>query len=257
MDLARIPAGLRQTLREILECGNERPFRHYYRWVANKVKHEAKQGTFSKVAELGAGTAPVTRRLARETPQDAGLKLIPCDLHPDVEAYESLREAYPGVVSPIFTPVDFSRAHAWDNDTLLVLSGTFHHVPQSARPPALEALLASARRIVICEPLQNRPSSFAYVLLSIVPAALLPLLLLGRSGRLRRVLWCWLLPVAPLMFWWDGWVSCSRQWDAEDWRAAAERLGFAIRSFEAGTFSYALVLEDGSARPSATAIGAT
>ena len=36
MDLAWLPASLRSTLREILECGNAQPFRPYYRWVARK-----------------------------------------------------------------------------------------------------------------------------------------------------------------------------------------------------------------------------
>jgi hypothetical protein len=40
--------------------------------------------------------------------------------------------------------------------------------PAFARLTALEALLCSGRRVMICEPPQNRLSSFAYVLLSIL-----------------------------------------------------------------------------------------
>ena len=243
MDVAGIPAGLRRTLREILECGNSRPFRQYYDWAASKVEHEARQGKYRRIVELGAGTAPIARFLAKSSRRDDAPTLIPCDVHPDIDAYRSLEAAYPGRVAPIFTPVDFSQPCAWESDTLLFLSATFHHVLPEARLSALDALLSSGRRIVICEPLQNRLSSFGYVVLSILPTMLLPLLFIERPGRLRRVLWCWLLPVAPLMFWWDGWVSCLRQWDADEWRAAAVRLGITIRSFDASTFSYCVVLE--------------
>ncbi len=243
MDHARIPAGLRRTLREILECGNARPFRRYYRWVGSKIEEEAKQGKFRKIAELGAGTAPVTRLLAKERRQGDPVALIPCDMYPDVDAYRRFEKTYPGLVTPIFTAVDFSRPYAWESDTLLVLSGTFHHVLPAARLSTLETLISSGRRIVICEPLQNRWSSLGYVWLSIVPALLLPLMFMRRPGRFRRMLWCWLIPVAPLMFWWDGWVSCLRQWDAHEWHLAADRLGLTMRSFEARTFSYCLVLE--------------
>lgn len=242
MDVAGIPAGLRRTLREILECGNMRPFRTYYDWAAGKVEHEARQGNFRRIVELGAGTAPITRFLAKSSRDDAPT-LIPCDMHPDIDAYRSLETAYPRLVAPIFTPVDFSQPCAWQSDTLLFLSATFHHVLPEARLSALEALLSSGRRIVICEPLQNRLSSFGYALLSILPAMLLPLLFINRPGRLRRSFWCWLAPVAPLMFCWDGLVSCLRQWDANEWQAAAMRLGITIQSFEALTFSYCVVLE--------------
>ena len=90
---------MRRTLREILECGNARPFRRYYRWVASKVEQEARQGKFRKIAELGAGTALVTRLLAKEMRQGDLVALIPCDMYPDVaklEAAGSLLTQAPG-----------------------------------------------------------------------------------------------------------------------------------------------------------------
>jgi hypothetical protein len=45
------------------------------------------------------------------------------------------------------------------------------------------------------------------------------------SGHARRILWCWLLPAAPLMIVWDGFVSCLRCWTAAEWRAALQAAG--------------------------------
>ena len=242
MDQDWVPASLRTTLREILECGNARPFRPYYDWVAGEVGREAKDGGFKNVVELGAGTAPVTRLLAQEP--DAGrLTLIPCDLNPDRTAYELLAAEHPGVVAPRLTPVDFSVPHPWEPDTLLFLSATFHHVPPEARDGVLAALTGSARRVMIFEPLQCRVSSLVFVFFSVVPALILPLWFLNRPGTLRRIVWCWLIPLAPLTFWWDGIVSCLRQWGERGWRDAAGRLGLRVRTFDRRLFSYFLTFE--------------
>jgi len=52
----------------------------------------------------------------------------------------------------------------------------------------------------------------------------LPLAYANRPGRLRRFLWCWLVPVVPLIFFWDGLVSCVRQWSPERWRTELQSI---------------------------------
>jgi hypothetical protein len=53
----------------------------------------------------------------------------------------------------------------------------------------------------------------------------LPLWYLGRRpGTLRRVLWCWLIPLAPIMFCWDGIVSILRYWTDETWIEQLEEI---------------------------------
>ena len=64
MDLGWLPASVRNTMREILECGNARPFRPYYGWVAGEVKRRIMEEGYRKRGRAGAGTAPITRLLA-------------------------------------------------------------------------------------------------------------------------------------------------------------------------------------------------
>ncbi|HMB08166.1 MAG TPA: hypothetical protein VKP69_31095, partial [Isosphaeraceae bacterium] len=174
MDQAWVPAGVRSTLREILECGNSRPFRSYYQWVADEVERAARDGGFKTIVELGSGTAPITRLLA-EKPRADHFRLIPCDVNPDRATYHLLEERYPTIVTPMYSPVDFSKPRQWNSDTLLLLSATFHHIPPSARTAVLESLASSARRVMIFEPLRKELSSLLFVPLSIVPALILPL----------------------------------------------------------------------------------
>jgi hypothetical protein len=219
MDLEWLPTSLRNTLREILECGNARPFRPYYDWVAAEVKHEIVEKGYENAVELGAGTAPITRLLARDSGLN-GVTLIVCDLKPDAEGFLNLEAKYPGRVMPEYDPVDFSQPRTWPAKTLLFLSGTFHHLPPSMRNQVLRNLTNSADQTMMFEPLRKTLLSVVFVFFSIFPALLLPLWFVNRPGRLRRFCWCWLLPIAPILFWWEGVVSCLRMWTDAQWDKA-------------------------------------
>jgi hypothetical protein len=219
MDQDWLPSSLRGTLREILLCACNKPFRPYYAWVADEVLRAAKAGGFTTLVELGAGPAPITRLLARD-PRSDGLRLVPCDINPDPPAYDQLAKRCPGKVVPRYDPVDFSQPQQWEPHTLLYLSGAFHHIPPQHRAGILTSLTNSAGRVMVFEPLRRTAGSMLFVLASIVPALVLPAWLVARPGRLRRLFWCWLVPVAPLMFWWEGIVSCLRMWTDQEWRQA-------------------------------------
>lgn len=216
MDQSWVPRSLRATLREILECGNSVPFRSYYQWVANEVTEFATENRIENIVELGAGTAPITKLLAKE-PRLNGVRLTVCDQNPDVDAYRILKKKHPGNVHAVYEPIDFSRPRAWPPKTLLVLSATLHHIPFRNRSEVLSALTQGRNQVMVFEPLRKTALSFAFVLFSIVPALLLPIWSIKKPGRLRRLCWCWLVPAAPLAFWWDGLVSCLRQWKQDEW----------------------------------------
>ncbi len=216
MDQGWVPLALRDTLREILECGNSFPFRGYYQWVADEVDRAAHEAGAERIVELGAGTAPITRLLAKRS-WPAGLRLVPCDANVDFASYRALANDYSGLVQPVYSAVDFSRPCEWPENTLLFLSATLHHVPSDERAAVIESLFRSASRVLVFEPLRRTPLSILFVLPSLVPALLLPIRYLNRPGRLRRLLWSWLVPVAPLMFLWDGIVSCLREWSDREW----------------------------------------
>jgi hypothetical protein len=219
MDLTWLPVSLRQVLRDILECGNGRPFRGYYDWAVDCIVRQAALHRADQVVELGAGTAPLTRRLAAD-PRAKGLKLVVCDLSPDLALYDALARQQPRQVQVLREPVDFSQPREWPPGTLLVLSATLHHVPAAQRLAVLEALARSGSAVLVLEPLRRTLLSALFVWLSLFPALLVPLLQWQRPGRCRRLVWCWLVPVAPLLFVWDGLVSCWRQWTPRQWQKA-------------------------------------
>lgn len=223
MDQGWLPHPLRTTLREILECVSSPPFRPYYRWVADEVLRELRSGDYERVVELGAGTARISGLLA-ESLRGTPLQVIPCDSNPDERAYRAWEARYPQTIRPRYDAVDFSRATHFGPKTLVFLSAAFHHVPPKARAEVIASLTACADRVLVFEPFRRRWSSRLFALCAIPPAFLLPLLTLGRAGWSRRACWCWLIPLAPFLFCWDGLVSCLRQWTESEWQFALERV---------------------------------
>lgn len=228
MDQSWLPQGLRHTLREILECVSTPPFRTYYRWVAREALDEARRRQLTQIVELGAGTAQITATMAamasKASPSPT-ITFVCCDNYPDRPAFEAIERRFGTLVRPIFEPLDMAEPRTWGPDALLVLSATLHHIPHAARAGVLRTLCSSASQVLVFEPLRRTICSMFYVLLAIVPALLVPLRFARRPGRLRRTLWCWLVPVAPLLFCWDGVVSCLRQWTRAQWQHAAAEAG--------------------------------
>ena len=223
MDLDRLPKSLRDTLRDILRIGNSQPFRPYYQWVAKNITQKARELNCHTVVELGAGPAPITEHLLSHS-EAQGLNFVVCDINPDQEAYRELEKSSQGRVKPIYEPVDFSKPRQWGDGVLLVLSATLHHIPTQHRSSVLTAMLANKNDTLIFEPLRRTWSSVLFTFGSMVPALVAPIWFLNRPGRLRRFLWCWAMPAAPLMFVWDGIASCVRMWDQSQWTEfSAER----------------------------------
>jgi hypothetical protein len=217
MDLAWLPSTLRATIHDVLDCCLATPPRHYYEWVAREILNLVEDGSLNTVVELGAGTAPITRELAKHLSGHKGISLRVSDLYPNTALYQALEEKYPDLIQTDRRSVDFSRRMDFPPGSLLVLSGTFHHVPPAARPQALKAL--SAYRVAVFEPLRRNPASLFLSLLGFFPGLATPLRFWNqRPGNWRRVLWCWLVPLAPLMIVWDGIVSCLRYWTEKEWK---------------------------------------
>jgi hypothetical protein len=222
MDHRLTPAAIRSTLLDVLDFCN-RDFRPHYRRTARKILNRLEGTSVDTIVELGAGTAPITQALSADS-KSAELTLIPSDLYPVPSVWRRLQKDHPQQIRPEYASVDFTVPHDWGNNVAIVLSATLHHIPAPQRLQTLRALARSADLVLIFEPVQKNPVSMFLVLFAIIPALLTPLFRLLRPGRLRRILWCWLIPVAPLMFVWDGLVSCLRQWNRAEWQTAAHEL---------------------------------
>lgn len=215
-----IPAGWQRTLLEVLELCNAR-FRPYYRQTAQTVLKEARRTGCQHVVELAAGTAPLTRRLLQQ-PAAEHLRFTLCDRIPQNHIYQPLAEQFPGRVRARTEPFDLAQPHQWEPGTLVVLSAAFHHIPAAKRPEVFQTLAASADRLVLVAPVRKTLWCLLHAPAVALPAILLPACSVERPGRWRRLLWCNLLPVIPLILIWDSIGGCLRQWERSDWEEALQ-----------------------------------
>lgn len=247
-DQTWIPSGARECLYEIMDACNS-GLRSFNREVATTALRIANEHQLTKVVELGAGRGPVTNELVKLDSTES-MRFVACDLVPNIEEYRKLEEKYPDRVFPIYSPVDLTQTQESLNDAVLILAGVMHHIPFELRPAVISSLSATNSQVAIFEPLLRTWLSMFMATLSFFPAVFLPITFFGRPGKLRRILWCWLIPIVPFMFVWDGVTSCLRQWTMKEWQAAFATLepspkvkyvkGFnSLKFFWAGTKSNA------------------
>ncbi len=220
----RVPRPWRQCLLEIYEFCNT-AVRPFYREAAEAAIGRARDKGLDTIVELGAGHGPLTRLMV-EDPRAEGLRFVVCDLIPAVDQYQELERRYPGKVTAITESVDFSRPREWGRGALLLLCAAIHHVPDEARSEVIRAMSVSAGGVMVFVPVRKTWLSLVLSLLIVFPALALPIGFIKRPGTLRRILWCWLLPVVPLMAGWDALGGVLRQWSDVQWRCAiAEQTG--------------------------------
>jgi hypothetical protein len=216
MDLDNLPNSLRSALRDILEVGNHSPFRNYYQWTATNVYEYAKKNNIAQIVELGAGCAPITKELAKQYPQWEALFTV-TDINPDVLNFKNL-EKQDSRIRGIYQPIDFSKKIQGFENSLLVLSATFHHIPEKNKSKVLANLKTLSPFVMVFEPLRPNLISLLFVVGALVSGFLTPLFKCNSKKFFRSFLWCWLVPIAPFLFLWDGWVSSFRCWNKQQWK---------------------------------------
>ncbi len=112
-DLAWIPRSLKHTITEMIEAANSQ-FRSFNCDAADYVVQTARLLCRTRILELGAGAAPLSRMLAARSDAD-GLELVPSDRTPDFASFRELAARYPGRVNPRFEPLDFAKDIEPDN----------------------------------------------------------------------------------------------------------------------------------------------
>lgn len=217
MDLNFLPKSLRSTLRDILEVGNSAPFRNYYQWTSNGVYEYAQKHHLSEIIELGAGCAPITRHLIKQYPEWTATFRV-TDLNPDKVTFQKL-EKLDQRVTALYKPLDFTKKIKGFENSLLVLSATFHHVDEKQKSNILSSLKSLSPHIMIFEPLRPTTASLLFVIGALVSGFLTPFFRLNSMKFFRSFFWCWVVPIAPFLFLWDGWISSIRCWSKQEWLA--------------------------------------
>lgn len=188
-------------------------------------------GTDDRIVDLAAGGAgpwpSLAEAIAKERSRAVMVTLT--DLRPNVAAYERLGYAYePGCVDARAVP-----AHLGGTRTMF---DGLHHLAHADARQVLEDAHRSRAPIVIAEAMSRRVP----VLLSTL---LIPLFVLLITPRARpsvlALVFTYLVPILPLVIWWDGLVSCLRTSTPAELLALTHGLdGYRWETDRIGTVTY-------------------
>jgi len=236
-DQSFLPQSLRAVILGILSLAKRPPFGNYNRFVADKIlRSSAEIGGRVTVIELAAGDAPLTAELSnRET--DGISAIIPSDLRPNTQRFRYLASKNIELVKPEYASSDLLDLKPFTQNDLYVCSTAFHHLTPSQKQAFLSVVKALGRPTLICESLRHNLLSHVFALFGFVPAFLYPLFCSTRREFVTSAFWCWLFPVAPLIFCWDGLVSSLRIWTEKRWQDELENLGWIDARIESSAFS--------------------
>lgn len=143
------------------------------------------------------------------------------DLFPNESAFREIARTTQGAVTGELRPVSAFDVPAELGGFETVFTALHHFRPDDAKRVLADAV-AKGRTIAVIEPF-NRKS----VVLTGMGGVAIGLLRTPFMGRmtLARFLWTYPVPVAPLMFGWDGLISCLRAYSSEEMLAMGRAAG--------------------------------
>ena len=208
------PAFLRDGTTEYLEFVIRKG--RFYQPVAERLIAAVRRVGARRITDLCSGSGGPWVSL-HQAFADAGIpvEVTLTDLYPNVAAFERVQSETGLAVELRNDPVDATRVPA-DMGEFRTLFSSFHHF----QPAAASAILASAVKagagIAVFEASKRSLGMLIGSLL--VPLMVLVATPFMRPFRVWRLLLTYLIPILPLLIWFDGAVSCLRTYSPDELR---------------------------------------
>jgi hypothetical protein len=187
----------------------------------------------SRVVDLCSGGSGPWPSLHRSLQDVRGRPAEICltDMYPNIAAFERIRRETRGAISYWPESVDATAVPAQLSGFRTIFN-SFHHFQRSEAIGILRNAVEQRQGIGIFEATRRHP----------VAIALTPFMFLGgiatapfvRPFRVSRLFWTYLLPVIPLVLFWDGLISCLRSYSKEELSAMISALNADGYAWEVG-----------------------
>jgi hypothetical protein len=179
----------------------------------------AETGTTDVVDLCSGGAGPIPAIDADLRDQGLELTFTLTDKYPNLGAFERSVAESGGTVGFVRESVDAADVPESLMGIRTIINGMHHFRPAEARAVLRNAVEAN-QPIATFELVERRAAS-------IIPLFLIPVIVWVvtpaiRPRKLSRFLWTYLVPVMPLVTWWDGLVSHLRSYTPEELEALAE-----------------------------------
>lgn len=181
----------------------EKMYLHFARWIKGAGNHP--------VIDLASGGAgPIDTLLS--SAKKSGTKLpqiILSDLFPNVEHYRMLQNRYgKEAIEYLSEPVSATNVPNKDLKLRLICS-SFHHFSSNEARQIIRDTIENGSGIMILEPFQR---NFRHLLMTTMTGPFMGMLapFFSEKFKLKTFLVCTLIPIIPLMLYFDGIVSVLR-----------------------------------------------
>lgn len=185
-----------------------------YRPTIAVIKRLLERAKTSEIIVLCAGSGGGILDVAKVL--DSNTKIVLTDIVPDTGLS---RNSLTMVYDP--RPVDVRRIPA-DLKGVRVIYGSFHHFRPNDAKAILESAVSAHEPIAIFEATERSVRGLAVSLL--IPVLVLGMMLLARPVRILQLILTYLLPILPLVIFWDGLVSSLRSYTQKELLAFVENL---------------------------------
>ena len=160
-----------------------------------------------------------------------GVRVRLTDYYPNRPAFQRLHEESGGAIDGNDEPVDATDVPA-HLDGLLTLFTALHHFRPDAARRILQGAVRRGRGIAVFEATRRSPVALlGMVFFSLGVLVFTPFV---RPFRWSRLFWTYIIPLVPLLAWFDATVSCLRTYTPAELRALAAALGATEYRWESG-----------------------
>lgn len=201
------PAALRdhvtEALQFVLSVGG------VYRRSSARLNRALQACRASRVVDLCSGGSGPWPWLHRDIQDAEGRRVEVCltDKFPNTAAFARVRQESRGAVTYWPEPVDATRVPAHLPGFRTIFSA-FHHFEESEALGILQDAADRRQGIGVFEATRPHPVAMALTVFMLLGGfATAPFI---RPFRVSRLFWTYVLPVIPLILFWDGLMSCLR-----------------------------------------------
>ncbi|MDX8378023.1 MAG: hypothetical protein R8L53_08390 [Mariprofundales bacterium] len=226
-----LPVQLRSLITDLLQY-QLNTWKVYQPIVPELNKLLDKMGSREFIDLCSGGGGPILQLLPLLSKQGMLAKVTLTDRYPDLDAFTHLCEATGGQVNFHAQPVD-ATSISHDMQGVRTLFSAFHHFKPETAQNILRNAVESRSAIGIFEFTERKLGNLLKMIF------LSPFLVLFQTASVRpfkysRLLWTYIIPLAPLLYAWDALVSHWRTYTPDELRAMIADLGEDTYQWEIG-----------------------
>jgi hypothetical protein len=229
-DQGWFPSILRNFITDHLEFHGRR----VYVPAMQKLAQELEETGHSKVVDLCSGGGGPLPGLQAELSKERGkpVQVVLTDLYPNIDAFKAIQERSKGNITFRADSVSAMNCPA-DLDGFRTIFTALHHFRPEGAHKILGDAMNKRKPIAAFEASERTLLSLATVLPTMFLGSFLLTPFLGRIS-LGRLMFTYVIPLAPLFFTWDAFVSCLRTYSTEELKELTRDLAAEDYSWEIG-----------------------